>query len=315
MHKVTFATVVAALMFGSPALAQPVGRVEGLRQSGAHHKRSHPVHHRRKHRHHRRRHRHRHRPGTTHLPARPAPEAPSATGSNASGQMIGVGNPPGCVNGANPTQYIREYGATVLRIVLSPYYFAPGTNGQAIPCLKAAAAAGARVEISIQWRAVWTAAQAAAFVRQELALYAPYVWAVGLGNEQDLLWNMPGHPYDPAQSPAAYAAFWDATEPIVAQMAPHALRVAVEGSPWSFPFTQQALADGLPGAQVLADHTYTVPARYPQVRDYDNLAASYGMPLWCTEGLDGPGVMVNLRFPPRPLAQLGDCQVAIAWLM
>jgi hypothetical protein len=236
------------------------------------------------------------------------------TSSNAPAQMIGVGNPPGCVNGADPTPYIREYGATVLRIVLSPYYGAPGTNGQAIPCLKAAAVAGARVDISIQWRSVWSPAQAAAFVSQQLALYAPYVWAVGLGNEQDLLWNLPGHPYDPAQTPAQYAADWDAAEPIVAQMAPYALRVAVEASPWSFPFSRQALADGLPGAQILAYHPYTVPAGYPTVHDFYNLAASYGMPLWCTEGLDGPGVMFDPRFPPQPLAQLAVCQLAVAWL-
>jgi hypothetical protein len=228
--------------------------------------------------------------------------------------MIGVGNPPGCLDGADPTRYIREYGAAVVRIVLSPYYGAPGTNGQAIPCLEAAIAAGARVEISIQWRSVWNPAQTAAFVRQQLALYAPYVWAVGLGNEQDLLWNLPGRPYDPAQTPAQYATDWDATEPIVAQMAPHALRVAVEASPWSFPFSQQALADGLPGAQVLAAHPYGVAVGRPTVRDYYNLATSYGMPLWCTEGLDAPGVMFDSRFPPQSLAQLAVCQLAVAWL-
>jgi hypothetical protein len=229
--------------------------------------------------------------------------------------MIGVGNVPGCLYGANPTPYIRQYGATVLRIVLTPYYGAAGTNGQAIPCLKAAAAAGARVEISIQWRSVWTPAQTAQWVGQELAIYAPYVWAVGLGNEQDLWWNLPGRPYDPPQTAAEYATDWDATEPILAQMAPRAVRVALEASPWSFPFSQQALADGLPGAQVLADHTYTVPAGYPTVGDFGNLAASYGMPLWCTEGLAGPGVYLNPRFPPQSFAQLSPCQLAVAWLM
>jgi hypothetical protein len=229
--------------------------------------------------------------------------------------MIGVGNSPGCLEGANPTSYIREYGATVLRISLSPYYGAQGANGQAIPCLQAAIADGARVEISIQWRSVWSPAQTAAFVSQELAIYAPYVWAVGLGNEQDLLWNMPGRPYDPAQTAAQYVADWDAAEPIVAQMAPQALRVALEASPWSYPFSQRVLADGLPGAQVLADHTYGVPAGYPTVNDFYKLAASYGMPLWCTEGLNGPGVMFDSRFPPQSLAQLGECQLAVAWLM
>ena len=306
MRKTTLAIVVAGLLFASAAMAQ----------TAPHHKRSHPVHHRKhRHRHHRRKHRHHPRPVTpTPLPAPASPAAPPVTSSNAPAQMIGVGNPPSCLNGANPTPYIRQYGATVMRIVLSPYYGAPGTNGQAIPCLKAAGADGARVEISIQWRSVWSPAAVAAFVSQELALYAPYVWAVGLGNEQDLLWNLPGRPYDPAQTPAQYATDWGAAEPVVAQMAPYALRVAVEASPWSFPFSQQALADGLPGAQVLAYHPYTVPQGYPTVRDFSNLAQSYGMPLWCTEGLDGPGVMYDSRFPPQPLAQLAVCQVAVAWL-
>jgi hypothetical protein len=227
--------------------------------------------------------------------------------------MIGIGNPPGCLNGADPTPYIREYGATVLRIVLSPYYGALGTDGQAIPCLQAATAAGARVEIAIQWRSVWSTAQAAAFVRGELDFYAPYVWAVGLGNEQELWWGLPGQSLDPAQSAGEYVSDWDATEPILASMAPQAVRVAVEGGPWSFPFTQQALADGLPGAQVLAMHQYTVDPSYPNVGDLYNLATRYGMPLWCTEGLSGPGVYVNTRFPPQSLAALADCKVAVAW--
>jgi hypothetical protein len=307
MRKITLAIILSGLLFVSPAAARTAPR----------HPASHAVHHR-KHQHHRRKHRHhRHKKRHHPRPAAPAPPPAAAPVASASApaQMIGVGNPPGCLAGANPTPYIREYGATVLRIVLSPYYGAVGTTGTAIPCLRAAAAAGARVEISIQWRSVWSTAQTAAFVRQELALYAPYVWAVGLGNEQDLLWNLPGRPYDPAQTPAQYVADWDATEPILAQMAPRAVRVALEASPWSFPFSQQALADGLPGAQVFADHTYTVPAGYPSVGAFQSLAASYGMPLWCTEGLNGPGVMFDRRFPPQPLAQLAGCQLAVAWLM
>jgi hypothetical protein len=301
MHKITVAIVLAGLMFASPAAAKPA----------AHRGRSHPVHHR-AHRHHRRKHRHHRR---KHPVAKPAPAAPPATASTAPVRLLGVGNPPGCLYGANPTPYIRQYSANLLRIVLSPYYGAAGTTGAAIPCLKAAIADGVRVQIAIQWRSVWSTGQAAAFVRQELALYAPYAYAVGLGNEQDLWWNLPGLPFDTPQTPAQYAADWDATEPILAQMAPHAVRVAIEASPWSFPFSKQVLAYGLPGAQAFAYHPYTVPVGYPNVSDFYNLAASYGMPLWCTEGLSGPGVMYNPRFPPQSLAQLAPCQVVVAWLM
>lgn len=228
--------------------------------------------------------------------------------------MIGVGDPPGCLSGGNPVPYLRRYGATVLRIVLSPYYGAPGTNGQALPCLKAAVHAGARVEIAIQWRSVWSPAQAAGFVRQQLGYYRLFVWAVGLGNEQELSWGLPGRLPDPQMTSAQYASDWDAAEPVLAEMAPQALRVAVEGGPWSFPFTQGALAAGLPGAQVLAYHAYTVPVTYPNVADFHNLAARHGLPLWCTEGLDAPGAMDDPRFPPQSLAQLADCQVAVVWM-
>lgn len=304
MHKITSAIIVAGLMLASPTAAKTT-----------HHHRSRPVHHR-KHRHHRHHRRQRasaagHR-GAGDVSGRSSSKAPQVTSSNASGspaspvQMIGVGNPPGCLNGADPTPYIRNYGATVVRIVLSTYYGAPGTKGEAIPCLKAAIAAGARVEAAIQWRTDWNPSQAAGFVRQQLALYAPYLWAVGLGNEQDIV--LPG------QTAGQYAADWDASEPILADMAPHAVRVALEATPWSLPFSQQALADGLPGAQALAVHAYAVPAGDPTVRDFHDLATSYGMPLWCTEGVDGPGVWVNPRYPPQSLAQLSACQLAVAWL-
>ena len=317
MRKITAAIILAGLLFVSPAAAK----------AAIHHHRSRPVHHR-KHPVHHRKHRHRGRqqasaagrPGPVNVPVRPAPEAPPVTRSNGPTpispqspvRMIGIGNAPGCLNGADPTPYIRTYAATVLRIVLSQYGGAPGTHGEAIPCLKAATAAGARVEIGIQWRSVWTPAQAADFVRQQLAFYAPYAWAVGLGNEQDLDWGLPGQPIDAPQTADQYAADFQAAAQVVATAAPRAVRVAVEGSPWSLPFSQQALADGLPGAQALAFHAYGVEAA--TIRDFYNLATSYGMPLWCTEGLDGPGVWVDPRYPPESSAQLADCQLAVAWL-
>jgi hypothetical protein len=311
MHKVILAIIVASLMFASPVAAKSVSHKAGSHKAVSHHRRARQVHSR-KHRHHRRKHRHHRRKHHASAAVVAKPAAPVAAPSPPA-QMIGVGNPPGCLTGANPTPYLRLYRATVLRIVLSPYVGGPGIGGQAIPCLKAAIAAGARVEIAIQWRSVWSPAQAASFVREELALYAPYVWAVGLGNEQELWWGLPGQPADVPQTAAEYVSDWNAAEPILANMAPQAIRVAVESGPWGFPFTQQVLADGLPGAQVLAMHPYTVPASYPQVGDFYNLATSHGMPLWCTEGLAGPDAYVNFRFPPQTLAQLAVCKVAVAW--
>src|SRR5438552_9945902 len=143
MHKIAVALILASLMFASPA---PAKTAPQHHRSGVHHlKHRHPL----KHRHHRRKHR-RHRRHPPTVAASPSPAtAPVVTPSNAPGQMIGVGDAPGCLNGANPTSYLRKYGATVLRIVLSPYYGAAGTTGGAVPCLMAAIAAGARVEIAI----------------------------------------------------------------------------------------------------------------------------------------------------------------------
>jgi len=317
MRKITAAILFAGLLFASPAAAKTVTHRNRSRPV---HRRKHPVRHR-KHRHRGRQHAPVvGRPGSGDVPVRPAPGAPPVTRSNGPAplsprspvRMIGIGNAPGCLNGADPTPYIRTYAATVLRIVLSPYFGAFGTNGEAIPCLKAASAAGARVEIAIQWRSVWTPAQAADFVRQQLAFYAPYAWAVGLGNEQELEWGLTGQPVDAAQTAEQYAADFQAAAQVVASAAPRAVRVAVEGSPWSLPFSQQALADGLPGAQALAFHPYGAPVT--TIRDFYNLATSYGMPLWCTEGLDGPGVWDDPSYPPESLAQLADCQLAVAWL-
>lgn len=292
MRKITVAIILVGLVFASLAGARTT----------AHQRPSRAVLHR-KHGHERRKHPH-HRRHRTRVRAH----------QRRRGAKIGVGDPPGCLRGANPTKYLRRYGATVVRIVLSPYYGAPGTHGQAIPCLKAARAHGARVEIAIQWRSVWSPAQTARFVRKQLALYARYVWAVGLGNEQELSWGLPGHLPDPQQTPAQYVSDWNAAEPILARMARHAVRVAVEGGPWSFPFTQQVLADGLHGSQALAVHPYTVPLSYPNVGDFHKLAASHGLPLWCTEGLAAPGAVSTPRLRPQSLAKLSVCKVAVVWL-
>ena len=70
-----------------------------------------------------------------------------------------------------------------------------------------------------------------------------------------------------------------------------------------------AFAVGLPGAQVFADHPYpNFPDRIPA--DY-TFAESVGLPLWCSEGLGGPGTWEGVS---QTAAQMAGCHLAIAWL-
>jgi hypothetical protein len=81
---------------------------------------------------------------------------------------------------------------------------------------------------------------------------------------------------------------WKAVEPIVARLAPHAIRVAGEISPWGLSYLRAALSAGLPGAQALAMHPYQAPYAM-RISDALSVARRVRLPLWLTEGLNRPG--------------------------
>ena len=98
---------------------------------------------------------------------------------------IAAGNLPGCLSGSqtDPGWYLRHLRATILRVVVSPYY---GVDGQALPCIRAARSEGYRTELVIQWNSSWPLSQTKSFFRQILSQYGAYSWSIAIGNEQEI---------------------------------------------------------------------------------------------------------------------------------
>ena len=214
---------------------------------------------------------------------------------------IAAGNLPGCLLGtlSDPRPLLRSFRATILRVVVSPPF---GGQGQALPCISTARSEGYRVELVIQWTSTWTLTHTKQFFTQMLRSYGRYLWAVGVGNEQEIT---------PRLSSAGYARAWRAVVPIVKRFSPHAVRVGGEISPWGMSFLRGAVRDGLPGIQALAVHTYRY-AWAPKISQVLALAQKYRLPVWADEGLyDGP----KSWHPSRdlPLSAMRGVAVAGVW--
>jgi hypothetical protein len=211
---------------------------------------------------------------------------------------VGIGNPPGCVSGGDPTRWLVAYHATVLHEIIDPRQ----DPTRMVPCLAAAAAHHYRVTVAIQYWNGWTIAQDVAYFQRMVRLVAPYAWAISIGNEQDI------HTGGPPSVPK-YVATWRAVEPIVARLAPRALRVAGEISPWGERFLKSAWSAGLRGAQVMAAHPYRVGRSF-RIADLVRWSASIRKPLWLTEGMAAPrawGAAV-------PRSQFTGAAQGVAWL-
>jgi hypothetical protein len=183
------------------------------------------------------------------------------------------------VNGGDVSPFLRSHHATVLRLIVPSE---GASNG--VACASRAAAQGYRVYVSLQYSNGWRPARVAAYFRRTVPQYAPYAWAVSVGNEQDLA--VQGGP----ATGARYRAVWNAVEPVLARLAPRAIRVYGETSPFGFPFLQQSFDSGRPrGAQAIAFHCYDVHygglSIVPQVAAW---AAGKHLPLWCSEMSDSP---------------------------
>ena len=228
-------------------------------------------------------------------------QAHKASGSPAR-MLMGIGNPPGCVSGADPTRVLAAYHATVLHEIIDPRHAPAGM----VPCLAAAVAHRYRVTVAIQYWNGWTIAHDAAYFKTMLALVAPYAWAISIGNEQDI--NTGGR-----TTPARYAATWRAIEPIVARLAPHALRVAGEISPWGEQFLKAAWKDKLPGAQVIAAHPYLVKHAF-SIAEFVRWCASIRKPVWFTEGMLAPKAWTSSNGAPVPRSQFRGVALGVAWL-
>lgn len=220
---------------------------------------------------------------------------------------------PGCLYGQDPGAYLARWDATVLRVVINPIF---GAAGQAVPCVQAAVAEGYRVHLVVQWWDVqnglrWTPSRVLAFFEQALPQYAPYLWAVSIGNEQELgqdpdCANCAGT----AATAGEYAADWQAVEPFVRQECPEATVVAGEVSPWGTQFLEQTLADGLPGAQAIAAHPYHMAYGAPPAA-FLAIGQAAGLPVWFDESLAGPGD--SMPGATLPLTALAGAAVAGGW--
>ncbi len=193
-----------------------------------------------------------------------------------------------CLANRNINPFLRANHANVLRLILSPQ---DAQAGAGIGCVEDAHAAGFRVYISLQFNNHLTPSQVAAYVRRVLPTYAPFVWAVGVGNEQDL--SMPdaygqGNISLDRNGRTAgqnYRVVWNAVEPVLVKLVPRAIRVYGEFSPWGFSAIQQGFAHGRPpGVQALAAHCYhTKVDGLMQIPQDAAWAASKRLPLWCSE--------------------------------
>jgi hypothetical protein len=202
-------------------------------------------------------------------------------------------------DGDNAQPFLQAHDATVLRIVLPDY---PSPN--ALRCVESAKTEGYHVYLSLQYNNAWSPTRDASYFAQALPAYAPYAWAVSVGNEQDIISKArlaQGVPRKARQcigngrgrhcettTGAFYRQVWNAVEPVLTRVAPKALRVYGETSPWGFGYLKDSFATGRPrGAQAVAFHCYDT--KHSGLRAVPRVAAwagEYHLPLWCSEMSD-----------------------------
>lgn len=231
--------------------------------------------------------------------------ASTAQGQAKAATLVGAGNLPGCLSGAltDPRPYMQKFRATILRVVVSPGND-HGNSGEALPCISAARAEKYRVMVVIQWASWWPIKTDQWWFARELKLYGHYSSAVGIGNEQEIV--------PPNTKPAQYVRVWRAVEPTVKRVAPWALRIGGEISPWGFNDLSQELRLGLPGIQAISVHPYKFSFGY-SVRQALRLAHRYRLPLWCDEGLqEGPDSWPSIA-RTIPLRAMQGAAMAAVW--
>jgi hypothetical protein len=211
-----------------------------------------------------------------------------------------------CLANQNVNAFLRANHANVLRLILSPQQ-APA--GEGIGCVRAAHAAGFKVYISFQFANGWKPSQVASYFKRVLPAYAPFAWAVGIGNEQDLTSKNRNAQGTSSLSSRGrtmgqnYRADWNAAEPVLVKLAPHAIRVYGEFSPWRFTAIKQGFAAGRPpGVQAIAAHCYHTKRAggLEQIPQNAAWARSKRLPLWCSEM--GPAI----RKPTTPTWAVPD---------
>lgn len=202
-----------------------------------------------------------------------------------------------------------ESGMGFQRIIL--YWFEPLSTSE--QCAENATAAGMQLIISVQYEDRWPMSTVVARFQQALALYASlHPYAISVGNEQEVPQQAN---LGVAQSPAGYAAVWQAVEPLIVSQDPSALRVAGEISPWGLNWFEQAVTDGLPGAQAYAAHPYP-DSNSPWTANslaFVQLASEHHVQAWATEGMCGPGAWMVYGCQPRAVLAQDGFALAVEW--
>lgn len=177
--------------------------------------------------------------------------------------------------GAGNLGFVSAHRASVMRYVLAPGHFGEATVAR---CLSAARAAHFRVYLSVIYDNQWSPQQVAAYFARVLRTYGE-PWAISVGNEQELQLPLFG-------TDRAYRRVWNAVWPVIARVAPHAIRVFGETSGWGVTSIKTAFGRRAPGAQAIAFHCYR-DKRYKLGLDYApdfaRWAAAHHLPLWCSE--------------------------------
>jgi hypothetical protein len=188
--------------------------------------------------------------------------------------MMGAEDQASCVKqDVAPLNLLTQHGATIMRVSFNSW-----DVGQGVDCIRLAYDAGYRIYLTLggyssdpqeaaSWYASWVR-----FYEQ-----AARLWAVSIENEPEL-------PHDPlaAETPAQYRAVWDVVAPVVHQIAPDAILVFGEGSPWSESFIKLAWGATPPqDAGAIGFHCYGIGLQ--RLPEFAWWAAGQNVPMWCSE--------------------------------
>lgn len=184
-----------------------------------------------------------------------------------------------CNAGGDPGPWLLAHGDNTMRFIVNDGVAGQADQSAAPTCIHQAEAEGFRVLLSVVLDAQWTPMQDAQRITQTIARFGP-VWAVSIGNEEDL-----GATHDGSMTAQSYARAWAAAEPALATADPGALRVFADASPRGGDWMERAWNDGHRGAQVAAMNCYAVgwTIGMAQVPTFAAWAKAQGVPLWCPE--------------------------------
>ena len=195
----------------------------------------------------------------------------------AASPMMGAEDQSRCVDqNVAPLDLLTQHGASIMRVS-----FNPADVGQGVDCIRIAYEAGYRIYLTLGGYSS-DPQQAAAWYAQWVRFYedAAPLWAVGIENEPEL-----AHDPLPAETPAQYRAVWNAVAPVVHEIAPDAILVFGEGSPWSESFIKLAWGNTPPQyAGAIGFHCYGIGLQ--RLPEFAVWAAGQNVPMWCSEETD-----------------------------